>query len=963
MKWSLTHKSGPCYSNVSLIKRSLFQSKSGKLPYPEIVQYVINHWNKNDSTSETDVISFVDLALNAPKSFFEEDENGLWGSRSQTDETLDPIINYAKALRKPFQLKELVRKFKLFNNERELREFLLRDIRFTELEGTSYWLLSEWELINDQVYIYMQNKNIESADKVEIQDLICKKFNFEKEGSIFFPEADNRFSLRYRIVSIELENNTNLSKEIVVTKAIREELARKSLKLLDWVRQQQGEFKIKNSVAEVLLIKANHPSYPVYFQAVEEFFENVPTLIKIRDGRWINVQESPALETANFENVSYAVYNSTPVINNVDELVRLSESAELKSNKTNFEKLEKTRLVSYAYTTVSYYERVKGYLVLPDLFLKLLNLEDRKMGKTIINIEGYEYDCWLRIKEDKVYCYGNGIFDFFTDYLIEPGSKLKIEVGEQNSLVIHLYGMDERYAIEQQRFIDIGKLVEESKRVNKSIFTIMCEIMATYPSGIYWATLLERVNEIRSTTKNTVTNLLSRNECFVSVPNMKGYWQLNITKLSGYYIDENDQSVALELEFDETISNPIENIEETVNADVEDEEEVFPNRQEDELSPTKEVEDIILVGKLHEIPLHEDNEVVFENNVIQISEDVTEEIKLVENKEEIRVQGIEDKHVKLDEEEITINILEVGNITSGKKLILSFTDSTNKQINSFPFLLKNGTVTHGEKDGYYNYNYHWDLRLDHDIEEISNQFTEIFPYKSIGLYEGLANISEVQYTELMKYKIYCLIKNEEFIFKLDDNSRILVQWNGNEITQPEWYHSLEMGINDLGHDFSAQNDAIIKAEMISAPQGTNNILVTNEDYIPIQDSIIENANIVKGEIPGTKVKEGLMDQDSVLDKSQNEVNFELKTPDLPVTSESTKVQQNFQIENQNNTDLITRELLFEETNRLEKRISDLEKKVKKLDVENKKYRKTMKLLFGLAIGIGVTSLIFSFFRS
>lgn len=549
-------KSGPCYSNVSLIKRSLFQSKTRKLPYPEIILFTNNHWIKNESTSVEEIKMLVDLALNARKSFFQEDENGLWEVKNQTDDTLDPIINYIKRSLKPFQLKEIIKQDIMFNDEKELRHYLLGDIRFTELEGSTYWILSEWGLINDLVYNYMQEKNVEKANKREVFEVIVEEYGVDRELSIFFPEIDERFKTKRNTIQIELNQAGESETKAKVPDEVREEVARKSVRLLNWIAQQQGEFNVKQCIPVVFEIKANDPTFRIYYQAVEDFFQLLPTIIQLEKGRWITEQAAPSLETYNINNMNYQVHNSAPNINNVQELMKFSQNnpdhAEYLEDKTDkADKAENSTMISYYYSTISYYERVKGYLVLPGNYMSFLEAGDKKVGKICLNIEEFSYECWYTVKDNKIYCYGSGIFDFYSDFLIEPGHKIKITIEEQKNLGIHLMGTDERYALEQQRFLDIGKLAEERKRVNKSIFAIMCEVMATYPSGLHWIILLEKVSEIRSTTRSTISNLLSGNDCFVNIQDKKGYWRLEISKLSGYYTDENNQRTVQKIEPEE----------------------------------------------------------------------------------------------------------------------------------------------------------------------------------------------------------------------------------------------------------------------------------------------------------------------------------------------------------------------------------------------------------------------------
>ena len=58
--------------------------------------------------------------------------------------------------------------------------------------------------------------------------------------------------------------------------------------------------------------------------------------------------------------------------------------------------------------------------------------------------------------------------------------------------------------------------------------------------------LQDKVSKVRATTKNTVTNLLSRNDCFEQVEEQRGYWRLNISKLKSYHINAEDKRVTEE---------------------------------------------------------------------------------------------------------------------------------------------------------------------------------------------------------------------------------------------------------------------------------------------------------------------------------------------------------------------------------------------------------------------------------
>jgi len=919
-----TYQSGPCYSNVSLIKRCLYQSTNGKLTYPEIIDFVDKYWTENVSKDKDEGKRLVELALYAPKSFFVEDENGLWGLKSQQDERLNPIIAYVKNLRRPFKLKEILRKFKSFNNERELKIVFLQDIRFTELEGTPFWLLSQWELINDQVYHYMQKKRIKEIGKVEIENIILEKYKIEKENLIFFPEVDARFVVENHSVFVDLELNSDEVTEIQVPENIRENLARKSLKILDWIDRTTGEFKIKLLISDIFELKTNDSFFPVYYQAMEDFLSTIPSLLKVKKGTWINVKESPVLNIKHGTHMNYAVHNSVPVIDNGKELLVMNmegmqeKTNDMEENRKAYNPKEQGTPPSYAYTTISYYERVKGYLVLPLLFSQWFNFDNRKLSTIVLSIEGFNYDSWAQVKDNKVYCYGTGIFDLYSDFLIEPGRKLKISFNDERSLVIDLLDIDERYALEQQRYLDIGRLVEESKRVNKSIFSIMCEVMATYPSGMHWTTLLDEVNKIRTTTKNTITNLLSKNDCFVNIRDKKGYWQLNIGKLSGYYIDEDNQSVRKS--FDSQDMFPI------------DDQSTF-NKQMNNSSSNEGVKNIV----------EDDEEIQISVEDLQrLDSKVEEIIPTIQEKDVHEIGGtcIPDENGNFSQNQLVekeremdsiTTILEVGQITSRKKNILSFINTKNKQVNEYPFILKNGTETNGEKDGFYNYNYHWDLRNGHDIEDINGRFPVVFPYHERESHK-LKDISEAQYTELMKYKIYCLIKEEKLIFKKYDHNRVVVKWLGNDMNPPDWYPTLMEITKESPADFETP---------VGLSQNINSL--SQEDSLErLENNRITKLNTIESE---TEQKQ----------KDDQDTNHN----DITNRSESgTILKQGERVEEKG---FLTEEIYLEEIRKLKSKIDNLEKKVVAQDGNFRKFNKTIKILIGVGMGIGVTALLVGIF--
>jgi hypothetical protein len=542
VSWTNYQKAGPCYSNVSLIKKALFQSKYGRLPYHEIILYFKKHW-QGRITSTKNIEELVNLALYAPKSFFVEGDSELWSLKYEEDPVLNPVYKYAKSIHRPFKLKEVV---KLLNVS-DYEYIFQQDIRFTSVESTDFWLLSEWELINNLVYEFMQQRDISSAKKDEILKQVVEEYKLGNH-CIFAPELDSRFIKINNTIKIELQNQEDNKEKVEVPVEVKEEVARSSIKIYNYIINSSQEIKVKDLIPDLFKVMAHDPSFSLYYETIEELLSSFSDIVSIGKGRWVSKNNIPQLGHEDIDKkVHYGVYNSKPIINNADEL--LEANTHVSNFKSNGQKAITSNLTGIqqspskiTYLTISYYERIKGYLF-PSNMMTYISLSNKKIGRVEVSVEGSSYGWMLGLKDNKFYFYGDQVFDFFSDFLLEPGHELKLEVVSEGNLKLDLVGFNERYAYEQSRYLDIGRLVEESKSVNKSIFTIMCEVLSTYPSGMHWTELLDKVNDIRFTTKNTVYNLLSRNECFVSLDDKKGYWRLNLSKLSRYYVNEENQQV------------------------------------------------------------------------------------------------------------------------------------------------------------------------------------------------------------------------------------------------------------------------------------------------------------------------------------------------------------------------------------------------------------------------------------
>ncbi|MFJ5762798.1 hypothetical protein ACIQAA_27500 [Neobacillus sp. NPDC093182] len=549
MKMMNKDRPGICYSNISLIKKALLQNSENILPYHEILLYVKKNWTNLNSKAD-DIKGIVDLALYAPKSFFYEVDEGLWGIKDKTDARLNQIYNYMNPIKIPLKISDMKQRLRFYESEDMLKQLLLSDIRFSQIENTPFWILSEWIIINNFVYEYIFNSDLIGIDREKVVERVVQLNKLDKDKIIFLPLFDDRFSVIGNRVEIKrmmgINENSNVEQEVEVPVEINEEVGRLSYKIINFIKGSKEEVTTSQIVMNIFQITQNEPSFSIYSEAIKDLLDVVPEIKQVEAHKWTYSEDVTNLQIENRENVYYAVKNSTPTIKNLKELMdQVHPNSRHPINVTSND-TKKSDDKLYAYHTISYYDRVKGFFIIPKgLIEKSVLFRQNNHGKIMIQYEEFRYEWNWENNGHKYYFFGDGVMDFFADYLIEPGHKLSFAIDNQIMYLIrvHKVGFDERYASEQQRYLDIGRLVEESKSVNKSIFSLMCETLAIHPSGMHWSVLLDKIAEKRTTTKNTVTNLLSRNECFEQVEGKKGYWRLSISKLSRYYINEENQEI------------------------------------------------------------------------------------------------------------------------------------------------------------------------------------------------------------------------------------------------------------------------------------------------------------------------------------------------------------------------------------------------------------------------------------
>jgi RNA polymerase primary sigma factor len=529
---TLSYKSGPVFSNISMIKRALHQSAKKSLSQYEITRFLANHWGQ---IAFEDAEQLVNLALHAKLSHFKEaDETGLWSIKYQEQSDLEHIYEYLKASNRLLTGKQLLKRAKKMRGDQLLGQ-LMSDLRFSSVQfnGDEYWLLSECEFVNDLIYNHMQNSRFSKLSLSDVSELLLNEYELREGQSIFAPEIDPRFRLIGASVLIEVQEQT-IDEDADIPVEIKEEVARSSLLLCKYLKSVVRA-SAKDVAVKILGVRAYDKMLGFYCRSINEFFETLDGFKQDSHGAWLFGAEGKDLPDIIFPpSWKYAVYNSFPDINFIHQQGDLSV---LQHDSQAIQKFSEVKnRIGKVTRYLSYYERVKGYLRLPnewDVFL------DERIGRVRVVCREVEYLWSFRNEQHGRFFYGGGVMDCFFDHGVEVGREITMQYQpESNGIKLDLGGLSEQFASEQSRYLDIGLLVEESRSVNKSFFVLMCEVLASYPSGMHWVRLYEKVNAVRSASRNTITQLLSRNPCFEVVTGRKGYWHLNSSKLSRFFLDE-----------------------------------------------------------------------------------------------------------------------------------------------------------------------------------------------------------------------------------------------------------------------------------------------------------------------------------------------------------------------------------------------------------------------------------------
>lgn len=150
----------------------------------------------NRQLERLDVVEIIESAL--IENFLEK-SSGLFYQKTDVIAELDNCYNLLKVNKKPMSLEEI--EPLISGSTSEVKKKLEIDQRFLKIKGFNVWLLTEWQIINSDIYEYLEMSEIGGIALDDLETLFVNvKSSLTK---VFIPQYDSRFSLRDNLISIK----------------------------------------------------------------------------------------------------------------------------------------------------------------------------------------------------------------------------------------------------------------------------------------------------------------------------------------------------------------------------------------------------------------------------------------------------------------------------------------------------------------------------------------------------------------------------------------------------------------------------------------------------------------------------------------------------------------------------------------------------------------------------------------
>lgn len=181
------------FTPISLLKK-VFRSGERSLSREEISDRL----RRLSGSSMEDAEKIIQAALNDEKSpFCEGSSRAIVEFRQQPASFVHETIQWLRKLGTPVEEEQLLRKLRSKNKISWSFSFerlgFLNDHRFVQLTD-GRWLLTEWDIANDEVFRYLTERGITELARREIPSLLKVKLGM-RDNRLFLPELDERFRI------------------------------------------------------------------------------------------------------------------------------------------------------------------------------------------------------------------------------------------------------------------------------------------------------------------------------------------------------------------------------------------------------------------------------------------------------------------------------------------------------------------------------------------------------------------------------------------------------------------------------------------------------------------------------------------------------------------------------------------------------------------------------------------------
>ncbi|MBD3305198.1 hypothetical protein GF339_02485, partial [candidate division KSB3 bacterium] len=183
--------SGPSYSLLALLKRTLFLHETSNLD--ELAEEVHDYMLK-DQSYEQIKDRYVQPILHKNPSFREVEETENVWRLTEGNKINDSIYEVFQKHHMPLSERQILNRLAKAQHLDGLNTSLdlKNDARFSDLEGGKYWILSEWIVINEYARSILLRVKSGLTEKELIQRVVGE-YGLDEDQVIFIPKLDERF--------------------------------------------------------------------------------------------------------------------------------------------------------------------------------------------------------------------------------------------------------------------------------------------------------------------------------------------------------------------------------------------------------------------------------------------------------------------------------------------------------------------------------------------------------------------------------------------------------------------------------------------------------------------------------------------------------------------------------------------------------------------------------------------------